>query len=66
MGETSRRKLEETPKVIEMELRDREWPEIHAVIDRREGPDGGVYDLERDKSGRHGRIMKYNLNGGRD
>jgi aryl-alcohol dehydrogenase-like predicted oxidoreductase len=25
---------------------------------------GGVYDLERDRSGRHGRIMKYGLNAG--
>jgi aryl-alcohol dehydrogenase-like predicted oxidoreductase len=26
------------------------------------GPEGDTYDLERDKVGRHGRIMKYNLN----
>ena len=26
------------------------------------GPPGDTYALERDKSGRHGRIMKYNLN----
>ena len=26
------------------------------------GPAGPVYGLERDRSGRHGRIMKYNLN----
>jgi hypothetical protein len=26
------------------------------------GPDGDTYTLERDKAGRHGRIMKYNLN----
>ena len=40
--------------------------EIQKVIDHRQGPDGDVYDLERDKSGRHGSIMKYNLNDGRD
>jgi len=38
---------------------------IGAVTARREGPDGDVYELERDKTGRHGRIMKYNLNVGR-
>ena len=27
-------------------------------------PPGDVFDLERDRSGRHGRIMKYNLNTG--
>ena len=26
------------------------------------GPHGAVYGLERDRTGRHGRIMKYNLN----
>jgi hypothetical protein len=25
-------------------------------------PEGDTYTLERDKTGRHGRIMKYNLN----
>jgi aryl-alcohol dehydrogenase-like predicted oxidoreductase len=38
---------------------------IAAVTSRREGPDGDTYELERDKTGRHGRIMKYNLNVGR-
>jgi aryl-alcohol dehydrogenase-like predicted oxidoreductase len=28
------------------------------------GPQGDVYALERDRDGRHGRIMKYNLNKG--
>ena len=28
------------------------------------GPEGDTYSLERDKGGRHGRIMKYNLNRG--
>lgn len=27
-------------------------------------PPGDVSDLERDRTGRHGRIMKYNLNAG--
>ena len=31
----------------------------------RQGPPGDCYDLERDKDGRHGRIMRYNLNEGR-
>jgi aryl-alcohol dehydrogenase-like predicted oxidoreductase len=32
------------------------------VLKSRRGPLGDVYDLERDRSGRHGRIMKYDLN----
>lgn len=35
---------------------------IEAVRGRRRGPGGDCYTLERDKDGRHGRIMKYNLN----
>ena len=38
--------------------------EIAAVTDRRRGPEGDVYTLERDRTGRHGSIMKYNLNAG--
>ncbi len=36
--------------------------EIAAVTARRTGPVGDVYTLERDRTGRHGSIMKYNLN----
>ena len=37
---------------------------IDAVIRRRRGPRGDVYELERDRDGAHGRIMKYALNAG--
>ena len=35
---------------------------IDSVICRAHGPKGDVYGLERVKNGRHGNIMKYNLN----
>ncbi|MGH6916657.1 MAG: aldo/keto reductase [Geminicoccaceae bacterium] len=35
---------------------------LDAVLAQRRGPSGPVYGLERDRSGRHGRIMKYHLN----
>ncbi len=35
---------------------------IAAVVGKAPGPAGPFYDLERDKTGKHGRIMKYNLN----
>jgi aryl-alcohol dehydrogenase-like predicted oxidoreductase len=35
---------------------------IATVTDRREGPQGDVFTLERDRTGRHGQIMKYELN----
>jgi aryl-alcohol dehydrogenase-like predicted oxidoreductase len=41
-------------------------PDEHAAIETclaaHPGPEGDVYTLERDRTGRHGRIMKYNLN----
>lgn len=36
--------------------------ELAAVLSRRQGPLGDTYGLERDRTGRHGAIMKYNLN----
>jgi aryl-alcohol dehydrogenase-like predicted oxidoreductase len=35
---------------------------IEQVTGLRKGPVGDVYSLERDRDGRHGRIMKYDLN----
>jgi aryl-alcohol dehydrogenase-like predicted oxidoreductase len=32
------------------------------ILQAHPGPEGDTYTLERDKTGRHGRIMKYNLN----
>lgn len=36
--------------------------QIESVTNQRTGPEGPVYALEGDRQGRHGRIMKYNLN----
>ena len=35
---------------------------VAAVTQRHVGPEGDVFTLERDRQGRHGRIMKYDLN----
>jgi len=37
--------------------------QIERITQQAEGPQGPVYDLERDKNGPHGAIMRYNLNG---
>ena len=37
---------------------------IDAVLAQANELDGDVYTLERDRHGRHGQIMKYNLNKG--
>ena len=58
--------LRQTLRAFEIELTDRDRREIEAVRGRSTGPQGSVYGLERDVTGRHGRIMKYNLNSGDD
>lgn len=46
----------------ELTLSDDERSMIERITDRRHGPPGDVYALERDRTGIHGRIMKYGLN----
>jgi hypothetical protein len=43
-------------------LTEADHAEIRGVTGRRPGPVGDTFTLERDRSGRHGSIMKYNLN----
>ena len=57
-------RLPQTLHAFKVELTDRDRSEIEAVRDRSTGPQGAVYGLERDVTGRHGLIMKYNLNKG--
>lgn len=35
---------------------------LSAILAQRTGPEGDTFSLERDREGRHGRIMHYNLN----
>ncbi len=43
-------------------LDDEDIQKIHSVVSQAKGPGGPVYGLERDREGKHGKIMKYNLN----
>ena len=43
-------------------FRHSETTAVAATTARRSGPDGDCFDLERDREGRHGRIMRYDLN----
>ncbi len=54
-------RIPRTLRAIELRLSDGDRDEIDAVRSRSRGPHGPVYGLERDMTGRHGRIMKYNL-----
>lgn len=52
-------------KIMDVVLSAEDIGEIEAIIAQSRGPLGDVYTLERDRTGRHGSIMHYNLNDGR-
>jgi aryl-alcohol dehydrogenase-like predicted oxidoreductase len=61
VGARSRAHLAANLKIAEIKLSDTDRREIGAVLAQRKGPDGDTFELERDRTGRHGSIMKYNL-----
>ncbi|UCI10585.1 aldo/keto reductase [Mesorhizobium sp. B1-1-8] len=52
-------------KIADVELDAEDRGRIAVWIAQSRGPEGDVYTLERDRHGRHGSIMHYNLNAGR-
>jgi aryl-alcohol dehydrogenase-like predicted oxidoreductase len=62
VGATSTAHLPAHTQIAMLRLDEEDLSSIAAVTDRRRGPSGDVYALERDRSGRHGRIMKYEQN----
>jgi aryl-alcohol dehydrogenase-like predicted oxidoreductase len=52
-------------KIMDLVLTAEDKRQIMAIIGESKGPLGDVYTLERDRTGRHGSIMHYNLNDGR-
>jgi aryl-alcohol dehydrogenase-like predicted oxidoreductase len=48
--------------IAELRLRHADHAAIDRVLSERRGPRGDVFALERDRTGLHGAIMKYNLN----
>ncbi len=54
--------LHDTLAVFALKLNAADHALLAPLLAAHPGPAGDTYDLERDKSGRHGRIMKYNLN----
>ncbi|HEY6483377.1 MAG TPA: aldo/keto reductase [Steroidobacteraceae bacterium] len=53
--------LPENRRIADVRLSAPELAAIDSVLQRRKGPAGDVFTLERDPRGRHGRIMKYDL-----
>jgi aryl-alcohol dehydrogenase-like predicted oxidoreductase len=62
VGATNTAHLPSHRQVGMLELDQEDLASINAITGRRVGPAGEVYGLERDRSGPHGRIMKYSLN----
>jgi aryl-alcohol dehydrogenase-like predicted oxidoreductase len=53
--------LEAHSRIFGRKLTSRDRADIEAILAQKSPLEGDVYDLERDQTGRHGRIMKYNL-----
>ena len=64
VGATNTTHLQAHVQLAALRLEADDLAAIAAITDRRGGPEGDVYTLERDRTGRHGRIMKYELNTG--
>ncbi len=56
--------LHKYQQISAFELDTSDLKTIQTIVDNSAGPNGPFYELERDKTGKHGRIMKYNLNEG--
>jgi aryl-alcohol dehydrogenase-like predicted oxidoreductase len=61
VGATNAAHLGANRKIADLKLDAADAQAIQSVLRQRQGPSGDVYSLERDRNGRHGRIMKYDL-----
>ncbi len=61
VGASHPRHLPDTLRIGDIRLAAADHAAIDAVLAERRGPTGEVYALERDRGGRHGAIMRYNL-----
>jgi aryl-alcohol dehydrogenase-like predicted oxidoreductase len=62
VGARSTAHLDATLNALTLALDEDEWRRINDVLSQSPGLSGDVYALERDKTGRHAAIMRYNLN----
>jgi len=62
VGARNRAHLASNLRIASLELAPQDLQAINAVLARSHEIQGDVYTLERDTTGRHGSIMKYNLN----
>jgi aryl-alcohol dehydrogenase-like predicted oxidoreductase len=62
VGATSTRHLGSHERLDQLQLTAIDSARIYDILKQHPGPQGDVYELERDRNGPHGRIMKYDLN----
>ena len=64
VGATSTRHLASNVGIFAFSLTEQDHREINRVIEGNEQVQGDCYEVENDRNGRHGRIMRYNQNKG--
>lgn len=62
IGAKTASNIDDTLSAVNLVLDEDDMNRIETILASRRGPVGSVYELERDRNGPHGRIMKYNLN----
>jgi len=62
VGARNSKHLSSLQKLDSFNLDENDLNTISEITNRSKGPKGPFYELERDKTGKHGSIMKYNLN----
>jgi len=64
VGATKVGQMERNLRALSVDMTPLEKEHLRTLMDAAPGPRGDVFELERDRDGPHGRIMKYDLNKG--
>ena len=62
IGARNQAHLKKLQQLDSFMLDEADLKKLKQLVSLAQGPTGPFYELERDKEGKHGRIMKYNLN----
>lgn len=62
LGSRNAQHIQDTVKIFSFDLSKKEMDEISKISNENNGLSGDIYGLERAKGGKHGAVMKYNLN----
>lgn len=65
IGARNQKHLHSLKRLEGFELSPEDLNVLQTVLSKATGPKGPIYEIERNKEGKHGKIMRYNLNGQR-